>query len=137
MMILVGAELIENFQPVLLVFAGILIYSAFKLLAAGVEEEDEDLTDNFIVKTCRWGRWQWLPNMCSYCWVKPGDASPGPPLFSIQAQPQQRVPPCMSLPALLAFLAAPGALHSRCIHLGLMQQLCENDLWDSYLWLQR
>jgi len=52
-MILVGAELIENFQPILLVFAGVLIFSAAKLLTAGEEDEDEDLTDNFIVKTCR------------------------------------------------------------------------------------
>ena len=44
-----GVELIENFQPILLVFAGILIFSSYKLLAEG-EEEEEDMGDNAIVK---------------------------------------------------------------------------------------
>ena len=34
-------------------FAGILLFSSYKLLAADDEEEDEDLTDNFIVTFCR------------------------------------------------------------------------------------
>ena len=44
-----GVELIENFQPILLVFAGILIYSSYKLLAEG-DDEEEDMADNAIVK---------------------------------------------------------------------------------------
>lgn len=52
-MILGGAALIENFHPVLLGFAGVLLFSAFKLLVMDDEDEDEDLTDNFIVKFCR------------------------------------------------------------------------------------
>ena len=54
-MIGLGAELIEQSQAVLLGFAGILLFSSYKLLAAGGdnEEEDEDLGDNFIVKLCR------------------------------------------------------------------------------------
>lgn len=52
-MILGGAALIENFEPVLLAFAGVLLFSSFKLLSADDEDEDEDLTDNFIVKLCR------------------------------------------------------------------------------------
>jgi hypothetical protein len=38
---------------VLLAFAGVLLFSSFKLLTAEDEDEDEDLTDNFIVKFCR------------------------------------------------------------------------------------
>ena len=54
MMIGLGAELIERSQAVLLLFAGVLLFSSYKLLAAGGDdEEEEDLTDNFIVKTCR------------------------------------------------------------------------------------
>ena len=53
-MIGLGAELIEQSQAVLLVFASILLFSSYKLLAAGEDdEEDEDLSDNFIVKTCK------------------------------------------------------------------------------------
>jgi predicted tellurium resistance membrane protein TerC len=55
-MILGGAALIENFEPVLLAFAGVLLFSSFKLLSADDEDEDEDLTDNFIVKLCRYGQ---------------------------------------------------------------------------------
>lgn len=49
-MILLGSELVENFRPVLLVFAGILIYSAVVLIFDGDSDEDEDLSNNFIVK---------------------------------------------------------------------------------------
>lgn len=52
-MILGGAALIENFEPVLLGFAGVLLFSSFKLLSADDDDDDEDLTDNFIVKLCR------------------------------------------------------------------------------------
>ncbi len=54
-MILLGSELIESWKPILLLFAGILIFSSYKLLASGDsgDEEDEDLTDNGIVKLCR------------------------------------------------------------------------------------
>lgn len=53
-MILLGSELIESWKPVLLLFAGILLFSSFKLLTGGKDEgEEEDLTDNGIVKLCR------------------------------------------------------------------------------------
>ena len=54
-MIGLGAELIEQSQAVLLVFAGILLFSSYKLLASGADndEDDEDLSGNFIVKTCK------------------------------------------------------------------------------------
>lgn len=51
---MIGAELIENFQPVLLLFAGVLLYSAYGLLAKKEEEDDSDLSDNQIVKVCRY-----------------------------------------------------------------------------------
>jgi len=40
---------------VLLFFAAVLLFSSFKLLAAGDEDADEDadLSQNFIVKTCK------------------------------------------------------------------------------------
>lgn len=52
-LVVVGAELIENFQPVLLGFAGILLFSSYGLLVKGDEEDDSDLSDNNIVKFCR------------------------------------------------------------------------------------
>jgi hypothetical protein len=42
---------VQEFNAVNLVFAGILLFSSFKLLQ-GDDEEDEDLSDNYIVKTC-------------------------------------------------------------------------------------
>ena len=55
-MILLGSELIESWKPVLLLFAGILLFSSYKLLASGDSDDadDEDLSDNGIVKLCRW-----------------------------------------------------------------------------------
>ncbi len=43
------------FQPLLAVFAAILIWSAYKILAVGEEEEDdeEDLSNNAVVRLCR------------------------------------------------------------------------------------
>ena len=52
-MILLGAELIDRFQPVLLGFAALLLYSSYKLLTRGGEEEDGNLSDNNIVRLCR------------------------------------------------------------------------------------
>lgn len=49
-----GVELIQLFQPVLALFAAILILSSVKLLVQkDDEDEDEDLSDNAIVKFCR------------------------------------------------------------------------------------
>ena len=56
LMVAAGAELIENFKPVLLVFAGILVYSSIKLAfvdSGDGDEEKEDLSDNAIVKLCK------------------------------------------------------------------------------------
>mmetsp|Transcript_18025 Transcript_18025/g.30812 ORF Transcript_18025/g.30812 Transcript_18025/m.30812 type:complete len:395 (-) Transcript_18025:1520-2704(-) len=50
--ILAGVELIQVFEPLLAIFAFILIASSYKLLAGGDEEED-DLADNAVVKFCR------------------------------------------------------------------------------------
>lgn len=52
--IIAGVELIEVFRPLLLLFAGILVFSAAKLLTAGDDEDDdEDLSNNAVVRLCR------------------------------------------------------------------------------------
>lgn len=50
-MILAGVQLVENFKPLLLVFAAILLYSSFGLLFGEDDDEEEDLSQNPIVKT--------------------------------------------------------------------------------------
>jgi predicted tellurium resistance membrane protein TerC len=50
-MILAGVELVENFKPLLLVFAAVLVYSSFSILFGTEEEEEEDLSENIIVQT--------------------------------------------------------------------------------------
>lgn len=52
LMIVAGYEAITNFKPVLLVFAGILIFSSYKLITESGEEEDEDMSENAIVQFC-------------------------------------------------------------------------------------
>lgn len=51
-MIALGAAALENFHAILLVFAGILVYSSAQVLIGGGEDEDEeeDMSDNLIVK---------------------------------------------------------------------------------------
>jgi len=51
-LIALGSELIQQFEPLLLVFAVILLWSAYKLLVED-DDEDEDLSNNSIVKFCR------------------------------------------------------------------------------------
>ncbi|KAL9685098.1 hypothetical protein QQ045_022545 [Rhodiola kirilowii] len=50
-LILIGTATLQRFEAVNLFLAGILLYSAFKLFTN--EEDDTDLSDNFIVKTCQ------------------------------------------------------------------------------------
>ena len=45
-----GVELVEQFRPVLLGFAVLLLYSAYGILAAGDSDEEEDINDNAVVK---------------------------------------------------------------------------------------
>ena len=53
-LVLVGVQLIELFEPVLALFAAILLFSSYKLLSAkDDDEEEEDLSDNAIVKFCK------------------------------------------------------------------------------------
>jgi TerC family integral membrane protein len=53
LMVAAGAELIEHFKPILLLFAGILVWSSYKLAFAGDgEDEEEDLSENKIVQLC-------------------------------------------------------------------------------------
>ncbi|CAN4118168.1 unnamed protein product [Withania somnifera] len=49
--ILLGTATLQRFEAVNLLLAGVLLYSSFKLFTG--EEEDANLSDNFIVKTCQ------------------------------------------------------------------------------------
>jgi TerC family integral membrane protein len=49
-MIGLGAAALQNFHEILLVFAGILVYSSAKALIPSDEEDEEDPSDNAIVK---------------------------------------------------------------------------------------
>lgn len=53
-LIVLGADIVESWKPVLLIFAAILLFSSFKLLLVnGDEDEDEDLSNNAIVRFSR------------------------------------------------------------------------------------
>lgn len=54
-MIAAGAQLIERFQPTLLAFAAVLLFSAYRIVARSDDEEEEDLASNSIVRLCRCG----------------------------------------------------------------------------------
>ncbi|GLI68669.1 hypothetical protein VaNZ11_013121 [Volvox africanus] len=51
-LIVLGVELVREFQPLLLVFAGILLFSSFKLLTTSDEDNDDDLSENLIFRFC-------------------------------------------------------------------------------------
>ncbi|KAJ8899955.1 hypothetical protein K2173_019660 [Erythroxylum novogranatense] len=50
-LILLGTATLQRFEAVNLLLAVILLYSSFKLFSS--EEDDSDLSDNFVVKTCQ------------------------------------------------------------------------------------
>ncbi|XP_054803897.1 thylakoid membrane protein TERC, chloroplastic isoform X2 [Prosopis cineraria] len=50
-LIFLGTATLQRFEAVNLLLAGILLYSSFKLFAS--EEDESDLSDNLIVKTCQ------------------------------------------------------------------------------------
>lgn len=52
-MIGLGAAALERYHAILLVFAGVLVYSSAKTLIPDEDEEEEDLNDNAIVKFSR------------------------------------------------------------------------------------
>ncbi|XP_022767449.1 thylakoid membrane protein TERC, chloroplastic isoform X2 [Durio zibethinus] len=51
LLILLGTATLQRFEAVNLLLAAILLFSSFKLFAN--EEDDTDLSENFIVKTCQ------------------------------------------------------------------------------------
>nr|AAL61943.1 unknown protein [Arabidopsis thaliana]AAM47927.1 unknown protein [Arabidopsis thaliana] len=59
-LILLGTATLQKFEAVNLLLAAVLLYSSFKLFAS--EEDDTDLSDNFIVKTCQ----RFIPVTSSY-----------------------------------------------------------------------
>jgi predicted tellurium resistance membrane protein TerC len=52
-LILLGSAAVEQFRPILLVFAATLLYASYSLLTGGGEEEEEDMANNWIVNSCR------------------------------------------------------------------------------------
>lgn len=52
-LIFFGADIIERWKPILLVFAAILIVSSGSLLLNNSDEDEEDLSNNKIVRLCR------------------------------------------------------------------------------------
>ncbi|KAJ8600140.1 hypothetical protein CTAYLR_008260 [Chrysophaeum taylorii] len=48
--VVLGAAAIQSFRPVLLVFAGILVFASFKLLTVEENDDDEDVSKNFVVR---------------------------------------------------------------------------------------
>lgn len=58
--ILLGTVTLQRFEVVNLFLAAILLYSSFKLFSG--EEDDTDLSDNFVVKTCQ----RFIPVTASY-----------------------------------------------------------------------
>lgn len=48
--IFLGAQVLANFQPLILFFAAILLYASYKGFTKGDEVEEESLEDNFVVK---------------------------------------------------------------------------------------
>ncbi|XP_010419795.1 PREDICTED: thylakoid membrane protein TERC, chloroplastic [Camelina sativa] len=59
-LIILGTATLQKFEAVNLLLAAVLLYSSFKLFAS--EEDDTDLSDNFIVKTCQ----RFIPVTSSY-----------------------------------------------------------------------
>ncbi|CAF1786549.1 hypothetical protein HID58_089287 [Brassica napus] len=59
-LILIGTATLQKFEAVNLLLAAVLLYSSFKLFSS--EEDDTDLSDNFIVKTCQ----RFIPVTSSY-----------------------------------------------------------------------
>ena len=49
----VGAAALKEFHVILLVFAGILVYSSANVLIGGGDDEEEDMSENSIVKFSR------------------------------------------------------------------------------------
>jgi len=53
-MILAGVSMLSKARSVLLVFAGVLVASGFKLLSEGTGDEHESMEDNAVLKIANW-----------------------------------------------------------------------------------
>jgi predicted tellurium resistance membrane protein TerC len=56
-MVLLGTELVQQFEPVLVLFAGVLLWSAWGLLVGGDDDDDGDLSDNAVRRPLREREW--------------------------------------------------------------------------------
>jgi len=52
-LIVLGADIVESWEPVMLVFAAILLFSSGKLLFVDNDSEEEDLSNNSIIRFCK------------------------------------------------------------------------------------
>ena len=82
--IVAGLAAVERFKGVLLVFSGVLLYSAYGLLTEDGDEE-EDLSQNAVVKLTK----QYLPST---------DAYDGDRFFSTSPSVRRLALPCLALP---------------------------------------
>jgi len=89
-MIAAGSTLIERFQPTLLAFAAVLLFSAYKIVARSGDEAEEDLSSNSIVRLCRRGLGlDLVPIPNPRHWRRSGErraAQPGAPARRARAQ---------------------------------------------------
>lgn len=96
-----GEAAMNVFHPILLGFAGVLIFSSYKLLSEGEDDEEEDLSENkliafassaldatdsydganffSVVNRCSWGQGKeegvaycWAPHIVMVCTAVPG-----------------------------------------------------------------
>lgn len=85
--LLLSTAILKAAKPLLLVFAGLLVYSAVGMLrAAGDDDDDEDLSSNRIVRFIKWLR---LPVTSDYrgqrFWVTEGGMRRATPLLLVLA----------------------------------------------------
>lgn len=52
-LVFAGSELLQEFRPLLVVFAGILLYSSWRVLMGDVNDNEDDLSNNAVVGACR------------------------------------------------------------------------------------
>lgn len=87
-MIILGIDLIQSFRPVLVFFAGILIFTSYKLLTGVGDSDDDDLKDNMVVKFCQ-------------RWIKVSDDYDGSNFFTTTASGVREATPLLLVLAII------------------------------------